>query len=230
MPHYEIYEMDRFGSDRVSLLLVEDHVVVRDGLRLVIEQSGRYHVCAEAGSAEEALAKLGEQPQAPAIVMLDLLLGGRESLDLIAKILQQAPATRVLVFTMLQEEVYAERALQAGAAGYLMKSASRELLLTALDQVHAGGTFLSPKAFVRVFRGMHSRQSRPSELDRLSDRELQLFQMIGAGLPNREIAHLLAISVKTVEAHRENIKNKLGLADAGELMAAASRFIAMVRS
>lgn len=209
-------------------MLVEDHAVIRDGISLLIKGSGRYYVCAATGDAGEAV-RLAAQFK-PEIVLLDLLLGGRDALDTIREIIQAHPATRVLIFSMLNEAVYAERALKAGAAGYLMKSASREEFQLALENVRQGKTYLSPKVFVRIFRDARLSDSGFPQLHDLSDRELQLFQMIGAGLPNREIARLLEISVKTVESHRENIKNKLALSDSNELMAASARFVEAVRS
>ncbi len=212
---------------RVPLLLVEDHPVIRNGIRLFLEQSGRYTVCAETDRADDVLALISMSR--PAVVLLDLLLGGKDALALIAQIVAAHRDCRVLVFSMLQETVYAERALRAGATGYLMKSAPPEEFLLALDNVCQGRAYLSPRTFARVFRDARLSRTADPKLDRLSDRELQLFQMIGAGLPNREIARHLGISVKTVEAHRENIKNKLDLADASELAAASTRFVETVR-
>ncbi len=196
------------------LLIIDDHPVVRMGLRAIIEQSGRYVVAGEAGTPAEALQLIRREK--PDLVVLDLMLGGRSGTDLVSQCVRTAPTTRILVLSQHDEALYAERVLGAGAHGYLMKGADLEGVVTALDTIIRGEIALSARMSAQILkRRLHGAPGdRYSEL---SNREMQIFLMIGAGRTTGEIAAELNLSPKTIGAHRENIKNKLGLATAAEL-------------
>jgi len=198
---------------------------MREGLVQLLGSAERLQVVGSAGEANEA-AKLISALK-PDIVLMDLMLGGGDSLQLIAELTRQHPGLKVLVFSMMNEAVFAERSLRAGALGYVMKSVKLAELLQAIQTVIEGKVYLSPKISVSLFRGLLQRSTtgQVPGAEGLSDRELQVFQMIGAGLPNRQIALHLGISVKTIETHRENLKLKLGITDATELSKAAQTFV-----
>jgi DNA-binding NarL/FixJ family response regulator len=197
-----------------SVLVVDDHPVVRMGLRAMIEQSGRYAVAGEASAPAEAV-RLANREQ-PDVIILDLMLGGRSGVDLATQCLGAAPSARILILSQHDEALYAERALAAGASGYLMKGADLDGVVHALDAIMRGEIVLSPRMNAQVLkRRLHGEPGgRYSEL---SNREMQIFLLIGAGRTTGEIATELNLSPKTIGAHRENIKIKLGLASAAEL-------------
>ncbi len=196
------------------LVIVDDHPVVRMGLRAVVEQSGRYAIVGEAGTPSEALQLVSREK--PDLIILDLMLGGRSGTDLVMQCARGAPMTRILVLSQHDEALYAERVLGAGAHGYLMKGADLEGVVQALDTIMRGDMALSPRMNAQILkRRLHGVPGdRYSEL---SDREMQIFLLIGAGRTTGEIASQLNLSPKTIGAHRENIKTKLGLASAAEL-------------
>jgi DNA-binding NarL/FixJ family response regulator len=207
------------------VLLVEDQPVVRDGLAQLLGASPNIAVVAAVGERSEVLPSI--EAHKPDVVLQDLMLGGCDCLDLITEQCKLHKDLRVLVFSMMNEAVFAERALRAGAQGYIMKSSRTDELLLAIRSVMEGRIYLSPRIFVSIFRGLLKRSS-PSGLpgaEGLSDRELQIFQLIGGGSPNRQIALQLGISVKTVETHRENLKAKLGIQDSTDLLSAAQVFV-----
>lgn len=208
------------------LLVVDDHPIVRDGLVQLLGRAPGLVVVTAVGSQEEARQAVRQHEVDLALV--DLMIGASDSLALISELVAERPTLKVLVVSALSQSVYAERALRAGAAGYIMKSAETPELLLAISSVLEGRVYLCPKIFVSLFRGVLHRSAAASSSGAagLSDRELQVFQLIGAGLPNREIARNLGISVKTVETHRENLKVKLGLNNSSELAASAQDFVA----
>jgi DNA-binding NarL/FixJ family response regulator len=190
-------------------LIVDDHPVVRMGLRAMLERSGGYEVCGEAGTPSEALRLLArEQPDA---LILDLMLGGRGGADFVAQCKHHAPAARVLVLSQHDEALYAERVLAA-----VMKGEELDGVVEALAAIMRGEIVLSPRMNARVLsrRFHHGADGRYSDL---SNREMQIFLLIGAGRTTGEIAAELGVSPKTVGAHREHIKVKLGLTTAAEL-------------
>ena len=207
------------------LVIVEDQPVIRDSLAQWLNNTPGFVVVASTGDAKGAReCVLREKPD---VVLLDLMLGGSDGLSLITELMDAMPKTKILVLSMMNEAIYAERAMRAGAIGYVMKSAETTEVLNALKCVLEGRVYLSPRIFVGLFRGLLKRSTKDNlpGAEGLSDRELQIFQLIGAGLPNREIATQLGISVKTVETHRENLKNKLGLQDGTDLKNAAGFFV-----
>lgn len=197
------------------VLIVDDHPVVRMGLRALLDQSGAYQVCGEAGDPAATRALVVRER--PDLLILDLMLGGRGGVDFVAecaRILQ--PAARILVLSQHDEALYAERVIRAGARGYLMKGEQLDGVANALAAILRGEIVLSPRMNARILAGRLHRVAAERYAD-LSNREMQVFLLIGAGRTTGEIAAELCLSAKTVGAHRENIKTKLGLSTAAEL-------------
>ncbi len=213
-------------SPRLSgIVIVEDFPVVRDGLVQLVSAAEGLKVLDAVGDEKSALHSVRQHK--PDLVLMDLMLGGSDGLVIIAQLAKEHPGIKILVLSMMNEAVYAERAMRAGAVGYVMKTAATTEVLQAIRSVLEGRVYLSPRIFVTVFRGILHRSALASVpgAEGLSDRELHVFQLIGSGVPNRQIAVQLGISVRTVEAHREHLKNKLGLKDAAELANAATLFV-----
>ncbi|QSX34211.1 response regulator transcription factor [Shewanella avicenniae] len=207
-------------TTKTNILLVDDHAIVREGLSSLIEQQQGFLVSAQADSVQAALVLL--QQQIFDIAIVDLSLDKQNGLDLVKEMSRAYPATRVLVFSMHPEEIYAERALRAGAKGYLMKSEPPEILLVAIKKLLDGTVYLSD-SMTKLLLGnaMGSAKQRSASsfgVQALSDRELEIFTLVGKGHPSKEIALQLGLSVKTVDAVRQNIKNKLGFQCASELV------------
>jgi|ERR1700677_695930 DNA-binding NarL/FixJ family response regulator len=201
-----------------KIMLVEDHPVMRQGLAQMIAQEPDLVVCGQfddAGDAFEAIEKL-----APDLAIVDLTLKTTSGLELVKNIKAAHPKLRVLVLSMYDETLYAERSLRAGAAGYIMKQEAIEKVLAAVRQVLSGGIFLSEKMSSRLMHQLvGGKAPGPGSLmERLSDRELEVFGLIGEGRGTRQIAEQLHLSVKTIESHRAHIKEKLNLKTATELV------------
>jgi DNA-binding NarL/FixJ family response regulator len=206
------------GRRKARVLIVEDHPIVRRGLIDLVDGEPDLGTCAEAANAEEALGQLEEC--SPDVAIVDVALHGRNGIELVKDMRALRPDLPVLVLSMYDESLYAERALRAGAMGYVMKQEATTKVLTALRRILDGHVYLSDKlssTMVRRVLGGAEAGTR-SHLDQLSDRELEVFQLIAEGLPMREIARRLHRSVKTVETHREHLKAKLGLKSSGELL------------
>lgn len=193
----------------VRILLVDDHPLVREGLRSRLQAEPRYLVVGEAGSAEEAMVMLVSTQ--PAVVLLDVGLKGSNGIQLAQTMLERQAELRVLMYSMYDNPEYVQRALQAGARGYVLKDAPAGEIVAAIDAVAAGGTFLSPAVSKRMFR---SQQPRPI----LSPRESEILSALGRGESSKQIAKALDLSVRTVETHRQNIKRKLELDGQAELI------------
>ena len=207
------------------VLIVDDHPVVRAGLTQMINQHPEFQVCGEAGSADDALRAF--ESERPDVAIIDISLGGVSGLELIKLVRARFSEVPLLVLSMHDEELYAERVLRAGAKGYIRKNEATEKLLKALKWVLQGQIYLSDKMTKRFLDGFISgnpRQFQPP-IERLSDRELEVYEMIGRGRKTKEIAEKLHLSVKTVEAHREHIKSKLNLKDSIELLRHATHWI-----
>lgn len=202
------------------VLIVDDHPILRHGIAQLIERESDFTVCGEAGSHDEALQLLARQ--AADLMLVDLSLEGPSGLDLIRTVRQRMPQLRCLVLSMHDERLHAERALRAGARGYLMKQEATRKIVTALRQVRDGRIWLSEAIATELLERMASGTPAAAEdVHGLSDRELQVLQLIGQGLKTGDIAKALHRSVHTVEAHRASIKRKLGLKTSGELAKAA---------
>ena len=209
-----------------NVLIVDDHPLLRDGLAKVINRQEDLAVCGEAGEARGALAALAKCR--PDVAIVDLSLDDGNGLDLIKDIHARQKTLPILVLSMHHENLYAERAIRAGARGYVMKREPVGVVLAALRKVLGGHMALSEAMVSRLLaapdRGKTSPTGSPAEL--LSNRELDVFRMLGHGLGTRQISAKLRVATSTVETHRAAIKRKLGLAGATELVARAARFVA----
>jgi DNA-binding NarL/FixJ family response regulator len=200
-----------------AVFIVDDHAVVREGLTKLIGQESDMTVCGEAEDGPSALKQLFDLQ--PDIAVVDISLSSSNGLDLIKGMKLRYPAMPILVFSMHEESIYAERALRAGASGYIMKSESPAVLISAIRRARLGKIFLSEKMTEQLlYKAIHKQDNGDVDsIGSLSDREFQVFQLIGKGVASRQIAQNLNLSVKTIDAFRENIKHKLGLKSAAEL-------------
>ncbi len=206
------------------LLIVDDHPVVREGLSELINRELDVKVVAAADSADLALEILREENIDVAIV--DLSLPGISGIELIRMIREEFAALPVLVLSMHDENFYAERALRAGARGYVMKQESIHHVLEAVRKVRRGDLYVSEEVAEKMLFRIVSGDGRDDpEVQRLSARELEVFQLIGQGFSTREIAEMLHLSIKTIESYRANIKDKLSLRGAAELMQHAVKWV-----
>jgi len=200
------------------LLIVDDHPIVRQGITRLINYEEELVVCGEAGNAKEALEVV--EKQKPDMVIVDISLKGRSGLELIKDIRMRFQDLPVLVVSMHDESLYAERVLRAGAKGYIMKQEPPEKVLNAIRQVLGGKIFVSEKMREKMLQRyvLGSSQKNASTVERLSDRELEVFRLIGKGMGTRQIAKELDLSIKTVETYREHIKEKLNLENSSKLL------------
>jgi DNA-binding NarL/FixJ family response regulator len=213
---------------KTRLLVVDDHPFFRAGIIQWINQQDTLTCVGEAGSIKEAREAVKRLQ--PDIILLDLRLGDGDGLDLIAELAETHPESRILALSQFDEVVYARRALKAGARGYLMKSVATDDLQEAVQCLMSGTKpYLSRKMEAIILGSLLPSQGGTSPgqaaLENLSHRELQVFQLIGAGRSSREIANYLKISQKTVDSHREHLKEKLGLPDAAALVRAATIWV-----
>ena len=206
---------------RKKILVVDDHPMTRYGVTLRINVEPDLVVCGERDSAAEALAAV--QHESPDLVLLDLSLAGKNGMEFLKDARALNPALRVLVFSMYPEALYAERVLRAGARGYIMKSQGAEKLMEAIRKVLQGDLYLSPVMLERIAARFTERPKGAGTdlLATLTDRELEVFELIGRGMETRQIAQRLGVSVSTVETHRAHLKEKLGIASAPQLIRAA---------
>lgn len=208
-----------------KVFLVDDHPIVRQGMAQLIEQESDLFVCGEAEDAPQALQ--GIEKHQPDVVLVDISLKSTSGVDLIKDLKIRHPRLPVLVLSMHDESFYAERVLRAGARGYVTKEEATEKVLTAIRQVLRGEVYLSDRMAARMLsklvNGSGERGTSPT--DRLTDRELQIFECIGRGLGTREVAQRMHLSVKTIESHRANIKRKLNLDNATQLLQHAIQWV-----
>ena len=216
------------NSSARTVLIVEDYPLVREGLAALLRQESEYTLCGEAGDA--ATARELVEKHRPDIVCLDLRLGDVDGFDLIRQIKGIHPPTRILVISMHGEDLYAERSLAAGAVGYIMKSEPPERILEALSEIIEGRVYVSRRISMQVLNRINGpRRDAKTGIKSLTDRELQIFHLIGLGYSTRQIALRLGIGVKTVETHRENIKAKLSLEHAVALVREATVWVRQER-
>lgn len=210
---------------RKGILLVDDHSFMRAGLAQLIDRQPDMKVCGEAGDPAEAIQQLAKTK--PDLVLTDLTMPGRSGLEFIKDLHAVNAATPVLVISMHDESVFAERVLRAGARGYIMKGAGGENLLIALRQVLRGEVYVSPQMSARILEGLSGGKPRGSSspIEKLTDREFEIFQLIGQGKSTRDIAAQLHLSPKTVDVHRTHLKEKLELKDATALIRHAVRWV-----
>jgi DNA-binding NarL/FixJ family response regulator len=200
------------------ILVVDDHPIVRQGLTLLINRENDLMVCGEAEDAKTAMQSIASAK--PDILVVDISLNGPDGLDLLKDIRTRYPELPVLILSMHDESIYAERALRAGAQGYIMKQEASEKVLLALRRILSNEIYVSERISNRMLQRFigGAVQSRPSSVADLTDRELEVFRLIGEGHSTRQIAEQLHISVKTVESYQAHIKEKLSLRSARELM------------
>jgi DNA-binding NarL/FixJ family response regulator len=206
------------GRSRYRVLVVDDHPIVRQGLALLIDQEPDLMVCGEAEEADSALAAIAAEP--PDVLLLDISLPGPDGIELLKTIRSIYPTLPVLVLSMHDESTYAERALRAGANGYIMKQEATENVLVALRRIMRGEMYVSDRLASEMLRQIASGAGKPSQgpIARLSDRELEVFRLIGEGSGTRRIAEKLHLSVKTVESYQAHIKEKLALQSSRDLV------------
>jgi DNA-binding NarL/FixJ family response regulator len=209
---------------KFKILIVDDHPIVRRGLRELVADEPDLEVCGEAEDVTEALQQA--KALSPDAVVIDLSLKGGHGLELIQEIKAHDGRIKMLVSTVHDESLFAERVLRAGAMGYISKQESPDKIIDALRQVLRGEIYLSPRMANRLLRRLANGQSlETTPVDSLSDRELQVFEMIGQGLATKQIARKLDLSHKTIEAHREKIKSKLNLKTGAELSRHATQWV-----
>ncbi|MCE9562632.1 MAG: response regulator transcription factor [Planctomycetes bacterium] len=212
-------------SARIRVLVIDDHPVVRDGLSALLGTEPDLEVCGEAEDVAGALAQL--KSARPDVAIVDVTLKNGNGIDLVKRIRAHNPTVRVLVWSMYPEELYAERALRAGAQGYVHKGRSTQEILVALRVVLAGKVYLSGDQADRLLRRLvgGSTGSERVPVECLSDRELEAFELMGQGRTTEQIAEAMHISPKTVETYRARIKEKLDLDNITELIQHATRWV-----
>lgn len=204
-------------SAATRVLIVDDHPFMRAGLAQTIGDRTGMIVCGEAGSVSEALQMMGKHR--PDLAVIDLSLGEESGLDLIKAIKDQWPTTKILVSSMHDETLFAERVLRSGALGYVNKGETPDVFVAALERVNSGQIYLSERMTARALGRMINDDSpvAGNPIEKLSNREIEVFELIGTGLATKQIAVRLGLSPKTIETYREHIKAKLNLTNASEL-------------
>jgi DNA-binding NarL/FixJ family response regulator len=200
----------------IHVLLADDHMLVRDGLKRIISESGLFLVVAEAADGNEALQRL--RTQAIELAILDLSMPGRNGIELIKLVRAEFPALRILVLTMHEEDQYAVRAIRAGASGYLTKDSASSSLIAAMQKIARGGMYVSPELAEQLALSLQPHQASEQAHRQLSDREEQVFQALIAGKGVGEIANELSLSVKTISTHKANIFKKMQMSSVAELV------------
>ncbi|HET9102175.1 MAG TPA: response regulator transcription factor [Solirubrobacteraceae bacterium] len=207
-----------FGAtpSSISVVLADDHKVVRSGLRMLLESGHRFRVLGEAGDVSGTLETV--RRCRPQVLVLDLNMGGESSLDAIPELRATAPETQIVVLTMQENPAFARAALRAGALGYVLKDAADDELVHAVEMAADGRTYLNPELGAKLASAPAESEGRP---DNLSPRELEVLKLIALGHTNSEIASALFLSVRTVESHRSHIQQKTGVTTRAELVAYA---------
>ncbi|MDQ8184542.1 response regulator transcription factor [Pelagicoccus sp. SDUM812002] len=202
----------------IRVFIVDDHPLVRQGLTQIIGGQEDFEVCGEAEDSSSAMR--GIEKSNPDVVIVDISLQGNNGLELIKNLKAIHEKLPILVFSMHDESIYAQRALRAGAKAYVMKKESSEKIIEAIRKILKGEIYVSPRVADQVLHQIVNgpSNSSASPVDRLTDRELEVVQLIGRGLSTREIAESLHLSVKTIESHRAHVKEKLNLRNATELV------------
>ncbi len=210
--------IDQQKNTRKAVLIIDDHPIVRQGLRALIEQEEDLTVSGEAGNSAEALDQLATTT--PDLLLVDISMKGPDGLELTKSVRSLKPDLPILIVSMHDENLYAERVLRAGANGYIMKEEVAQNMIEAVRKVLAGDIYISDRMRQRILRGVAGQRQQPTSfsVERLSDRELEVFRLIGQGRSTRQIAEELHLSVKTIETYRAHIKEKLHLANANELV------------
>jgi DNA-binding NarL/FixJ family response regulator len=211
------------------ILVLEEHPLLRGGITDFLNAQPDMMVCGEADNIRDARNEIAKSK--PQLLITALRLGTGDSLEFVKALSAEKPGLLVLVYSAFEEAIFAERTLRAGADGYVMKTAPKEELLAAIREVLNGNIYVSRDVAMRAFKkSLESRpgnQSAPSAIgiEKLSDREMHIFHLLGSGLGNTQIANSLHLSVKTIESHRENIKRKLDLSCSRDLIACARKYV-----
>ena len=210
-------------TGRKRIFIVDDHPMMRDGLRALISGESDLEVCGEADDALPALEQI--EKLKPDLIIVDITLRSTSGLELLKDLHHRAPSVPALVISMHDESLYAERVLRAGGRGYVMKQEGGKKLMEAIRLVLNGQTFVSPKISAKILDAFSGhRPTGSSPVERLTNREFEVFQLIGGGLGTKDIAARLHVSTKTVEVHRVNIKQKINVGTAPELIHFAVRW------
>lgn len=206
------------STDHIRVYLVDDHPAIREAIRDTIESTIDMEICGETSSADQAFHDIEEMT--PDVAVVDISLNDAHGLDLVQNVRAQYPEVRMVVYSMYDENVYAERAIRAGASGYLMKSEPTKNIIEAVRSAHDGEVYLSRKMSSRILNKVAmGRTSEPSfAIDELTDREMAVFQMLGQGYSVQEIQDRLSLSRKTIETYRRRAKEKLGFDTVSELL------------
>jgi DNA-binding NarL/FixJ family response regulator len=211
-----------------KIFIVDDHAVMRQGLAKLVGDEEDLQVCGEAENASEALKGIGRLK--PDLAIVDISLTGRTGIELIKDVRRHYPQVFVLVLSMHDEAIYSERVLRAGGRGYIMKHEGGKVLMQAIRHVLKGQVYLSESMSAQVFERLsNGSPAAGSPLEILSDREMEVFQLIGEGLGTRQIAEQLHLSMKTVEVYRAHIKRKFKLPDGTALVSHAIRWAATAK-
>lgn len=215
-------------SVKRRILILEEHPLLRQGVIDYLNSQCDMFVCGEAGNIAQARIEIARCK--PHLLITALRLGVGDTLEFVKALKTEQPALLILVYSAFEEVIFAERAVRAGAEGYVMKNAPKEELTAAIRQVFSGNVYVSRDVAMRAFK--KSLETHPDllgppadQIENLSDREMHIFQLLGSGLRNRQIAQSLNLSVKTIESHRENIKRKLGLRSSSQLVERAMRYV-----
>jgi DNA-binding NarL/FixJ family response regulator len=216
---------------KIRVLVLDEQPLLRCGISSYLNSQPDMVVCGEADNMADAQSKIAEcQPQ---LVVTELRLGAGDSLKLVKQLKAENRTLRILVYSAFEESIFAERAMRAGANGYVMKRAPLEKLAAAIHDIVQGGIYVSREVALSGFKKSLQRRQKnnhsprlASALENLSDREVHIFELLGSGLRTREIAQSLDLSVKTIESHRENIKHKLRLSSGAQLRDRAAKWVA----
>jgi DNA-binding NarL/FixJ family response regulator len=214
---------------KTRIMVLEEHPLLRHGIVDYLNSQPDMAVCGEADNIRGARDEITKSK--PQLLLTALRLGTGDSLEFVKALKTEQPALLILVYSAFEETIFAERALRGGADGYVMKKAPKEELVAAIREILSGNIYVSRDVAMRAFK--KSLESRPEHrsqhpaigIEKLSDREMHVFHLLGSGLGNRQIAHSLNLSVKTIESHRENIKHKLSLSCSRDLVACAKKYV-----
>lgn len=199
------------------VVVVDDHPIFSQGLAVLLGSTGRYEVVGTASTIGDGIALV--ERESPDLLVADLSLGEEDGLELVKRARAGKPGMRILVLSMMDERHYARRALASGANGYAMKGESAPVVIEAMDAVASGGTWLSPRERDRVIdAAIVAPAAGLAAVDSLSERQFQVFRLVGKGLDSHSIAARLSISKKTVDAHKEELKRRLGVPSTQELL------------
>jgi DNA-binding NarL/FixJ family response regulator len=212
-------------KDAIRVLIVDDHPLLRKGVGQLIDQEKDLVVVGEAEDANKAMTAI--ENTRPDVALIDITLAGASGIELLKNVKARFPKLKMLVLSMHDESVYAHRALRAGASGYIMKQEGTDRVLTALRKVSKGEVYLSERLGNRLLHSLVNGRASltTSPVEMLSDRELEVFSLIGQGHGTRPIAEKLHLSIKTIESHRAHIKEKLNLQSATELVHRAIQWV-----